>query len=305
MSSLLLLIGQLTQAVPGLAPRGDLVRRIDSLDRTIGQLSAELKAGERLEPSDTVEVGRFRLALDHRDRDRFVPVATEVSREWESLFGPAAPRLYLKVATSPWSRTRTVSVQADSNGPVVGAALIHWTEVRRGLPDGAVRRAVWDAIGGVLLERADSGLRAWLPLAPVGRSDVYDADDLAYQWVTAFGPASAGCREGNRDQCVRALGLGGPVDREFTIQTRAAFLAYLLETSAPGGWARLERSAGQPMAARLSAVAGMDIGSAIMAWRQGRLDRRRGHWDDPWRWAMAGLWGVVAVGVAVGGGMRR
>ena len=305
MSSIPLLIGLLSQAVPGLAPRGELVRRIDSLDRVIDRMSAELKVGERREPSDTVEVGRFRLAFDHRDRDRFVSVATAVSREWETLFGPAAPRLYLKVVTSPWSRTRTVSVQADSGGPIVGAALIHWTEVRRGLRDGAVRRALWDAIGGALLERADSGLRAWLPLAPVGRSDVYDSDDLAYQWVTAFGPASAGCREGNRDQCVRALGLAGPVDREFTIQTRAAFLAHLLETSAPGGWARLERSAGQPMAARLRAVAGRDVESAIMAWRQGRLDRRRGHWDDPWRWAMAGLWGAVAVGVVVGGGMRR
>ena len=304
MSSLFLLIGQLSQVVPGLAPRGELLRRIDSLDRAIDRMSVELNARERRGPSDTVEVGRFRLTLDHRDLGRFVPAVGAISREWEGLFGPSSPRLFLTVAISAWSGARTVSVRSDSAGTVVGAAMINWAEARSGLRAGDVRRALWDAIGGALVERADSEFKRWLPIPPVGRPDVYDPDDLAYQWVTAFGPASAGCREGNRAQCLRALGLGGPVDREFTLQTRAAFLAHLLDTSPPGGWARLEGSVGQPMALRLSAVAGRDIGSAIMEWRRQQLDRPRGHWDDPWRWAMAGIWGLFAVGVAVGGGMR-
>ena len=304
MSSLLLLIGQLSQAVPGLAPRADLVRRIDSLDRAIGRLSAELNAKAPQESSDTVEAGSFQLALDHRDLGRFVPVATAIASDWETLFGPGAPRLYLKVAISPWSGSRTVSVRADSSGTVVGAAVINWAGVQAGLHEGRIRRALWDAIGGALVERADSGLKAWLPLPPVGRSDVYDADDLAYQWVTAFGPASAECRDGNLAQCQVALGLDRPVDREFTIQTRAAFLAHLLETSPPGGWARLERSASQPMATRLSAVSGRDIESTVREWRKRQLDRPRGHWNDPWRWAFAGVWGVFAVAAAIGGGMR-
>ena len=141
MSSLLMLIAQLSQAVPGLAPRGDLFRRIDSVDRAIGRLSAELNAEVPREQTDTVEVGPFQVALDRRDVERFVPVATAISHEWEAMFGPAAPRLFLQVVISPWSGARTVSVRIDSTGMVVGAAVIQWTEIRRGQRERPVRRA--------------------------------------------------------------------------------------------------------------------------------------------------------------------
>ncbi len=306
MSSLLVVLGLLGQSIPGrLESRDVLARRIDSLDHAIVQLSAAIESPGSRDPVDTVEVGRFRLTLTRRDRERFVPPAAAISREWESLFGTTAPRLYLTVTISGWTGARTIAVQADSNGAVVGAAILRWTSARRGFREPDMRRALWEAVGGALLERSDSSLRAWLPVAPVGRSDVFDPDDLAYQWATAFGPASADCRTGNGPRCVTALGLGQPVDREFTLQTRAALLAHLLETSAPGSWSRLESSAGQPMLARLAAVSGGDPQAAIMAWRQSRLNRPRTYWDDPRRWAMAGVWCLVALSASLAGGMRR
>ncbi len=304
MSSLLLALGLLAQSIPGLDPRGTLTKRVDSLDRAIAKLAAEIELVDPRDPVDTVNVGRFRLTVPRRDRERFLPPTAAVSREWESLFATTAPRLYLTV-TSRWTGSRTISVHADSNGVVVGAAILPWTSARRGLREPDVRRAVWEAVGGALLERADSALRVWMPVAPVGRTDVFDPDDLAYQWVTAFGPASADCRAGDGTRCLTALGLGPSVDREFTLQTRAALLAHLLEISAPGGWTRLETSAGQPMVTRLAAITGGDPQAAIMTWRQGRLDRRRAWWDDPWRWAMAGAWCLVALSLSVAGGMRR
>jgi hypothetical protein len=299
-------LGLLGQSIPGrLEPRAELIRRVDSLDRAIAQLSAAIDSAEPRDPTDTVEVGRFRMILSRGDRGRFVPPAAAISREWESLFATTAPRLYLAVTVSSWTGARTIAVKADSNGAVVGAARLRWTSARLGFREPDVRRALWEAVGGALLERSDSGLRAWLPVAPMGRGDVLDPDDLDYQWVTAFGPASADCRAGSAPRCVAALGLDAPVDREFTLQTRAAVLAYLLETSPPGGWSRLESTAGQPMLARLAAVSGGDPQAAIMAWRQSRLARPRAYWDDPRRWAMAGVWCLVALSVSLAGGMRR
>ncbi len=303
MFSLLLLAAQLGQAVPGLAPRDILVRRIDSLDRAIEQVSAALKTERDRGPSDTVTVGRLQLAMDHRDIERLVPVATIVAGEWAHLFGDNPPLVYLTVARNPWDHNRTVSATAVAKGTVVGAAVIR-SAIRGRMTDDAIRQRFWEALGGVLLSRADSGFLAWLPLAPAGRADVFDPDELAYQWIGAMGPASTACRAGDESQCLRALGMSGPAGQEFPLETRAALLGYLLETSPPGGWARLEGSAGQPLSARLRLVVGGDLGSRVLAWRRLRLEGSRRPWDHPARWAFAGVWGLLALGVAIKGGMR-
>lgn len=303
MSSLLLLLAQLGQAVPGLAPRDELARRIDSLDRAIARISADLKSERDRGPSDTVALGRLRLALDHRDIERLVPVATAIAGDWARLFGDNPPAVSLTVTSNEWDRNRTVSATGVPGGTVVGASVIR-SSIRGGMADGALRKVFWEALGGVLLARADTGFVAWLPLAPAGRADVFDPNLLAYQWIGAIGPASVACRAGDESQCRRALGLSGAVTQEFPLEARAAFLAYLLETSPPGGWARLEGSVGRPMSVRLGLVGGGDIGSHVMAWRRLRLEGSQRPWDSPTRWAFAGVWGLVALGIAIKGGMR-
>ncbi len=288
-------------AGPGGPSRAVLAHQLDSVRSTYGRV---LQAQERAlpwRPSDTVRAGALVVALPARVRRRFEPAIGQVSLEWQRLFGAVAPRVILSIGANRESARLQVVARNSAGGPIVGASA---DDVDRWSNGRTVRRVLWQALGGVLLARADSALAAWLPIAAWPLPDLYSDDDLAYQFVSSAGIQARACREGRRDHCGEALGLEGPVTGELTIEIRNAVLASAVGRRGDGAWSLLEASRSLPLRARLESVAGEPVGALVAEW-QSALDARRqaAGSEESWRFLAGCAWGLALMGLALG--LRR
>ena len=285
----------------GQPSREALARQLDSLRGAYGRVLVAQERALPWRPSDTVRAGSLVVALPAAVHRRFEPAVDQAAIEWRHLFGAGAPTVLLSIGANRESAQLQVVARSAAGGPIVGASA---GSIGPRSDGRTVRRALWQALGGVLLARADSTFVAWLPIAVGPLPNLHSDDELAYQWVASAGAGARACREGQVDQCGAALGLDGPVKGEFTIEIRNAVLAAAIVRGGDSAWARLEGSRSEPLRRRIEAVAGESIDGLVAQWQSALGERRRAAGSEQsWRMLVGSAWGLAMMALAVG--LRR
>ncbi|MBL8988609.1 MAG: hypothetical protein JNJ80_20210 [Gemmatimonadetes bacterium] len=282
----------------------DVRTALDSLAREArAARAASEAAGAKL--TDTLVNGPVTLLTTRVERQAFAGVLSEASRAWSGLFAGPAPEVWLEVRGGAWSPARTLvgRYRADT---VFRAATHLGVRLRGPDPESFARRAAGDVLGQLLLDRADPSLRDWLVVGPTPIGQPAGTDELSYQLATSVAPATTACRDGDRSRCPAAFGLDGGITKELSLAARGALVREALDVGGPGAWERLLAQPDRSLSDRLAAAAGRPpevLIDRLMA--RARADRSGGPGADPLRWWVAAGWLALALGMVVGGGIRR
>ncbi len=290
------------QTAAQLPSQSVLARRVDSLTRAYRESVHREDRAELRRATDTLVAGPLTVALPPKYRGWFAPALPRVAEQWSRLLGVNPPAVLISV----WGHEGPSIVQARwSDGgtePRVGTSVFD-SRGRDASPD--VYRSLWAALAAGLSGTADSALRNWLPVAMKPLPELYDDDELAYQWAVGRGSASRACRSGQGGRCAAALGLESSNDKELTLAIRGAVLARALDLGGAGAWRKLIATTGQPLTVRIEAVAGIPVPDLVMAWRAALMERRRRSGvEDSVRWGLGALW-LVGIGLVALIGRRR
>lgn len=302
MSELAVVALMMLQAAAQVPPQSVLARRVDSLTRAYRESVRREDRVELRRATDTMVAGPLTVALSPKYRARFARALPRVAADWSRLLGANPPSVGISVVSHDGLSILQARWSDVAIGPRAGTSVLD-SRGKDATPD--VYRSLWDALAAGLSGTADSALRGWLPVTIRPLPALYDDDELAYQWAVARGAASQACRSGQRARCAAALGLESSSEKELTLAIRGAVLASALDRGGTGAWRKLIGTAGQPLTARMEAVAGIPLPDLVMNWQAALMERRRrSEVEDSVRWSLGALW-VVGIGLVALMGRRR
>lgn len=262
----------------------------DSAERLAGAAHALRDSLSRAWPVsilDTVSTGEFTLVSDANHRIMAKQMLRLLEPAFRRVFGSAktiGPGLRVNVFDPPSRFFRG----GDRHAAVMELTIGAWdtadsrdaSGTRAGGGDGvALANSILDLVGYRMYERADSGLRAWLPrLGAITVDSDSHAPDAFYEFATSNGLDRRDCLAGRVDRCRETLGLTGDITfdrkRRYSASLRSDVLLTALVKGGEGSFARLVASAGRPIEDRLATTRGVSLDRLLAEWRAGLLNQK-------------------------------